>query len=61
MMFVTPNELTIMYQLWSLLSGKCHLENSALVRNGLPNSKILGTSSFMKIGSFDLSPSFSQS
>jgi hypothetical protein len=37
-MFVTPNELTIKYQLWSLLSGKCHLESSALVRNGLPNS-----------------------
>jgi hypothetical protein len=46
-MFVTPNELTIKYQLWSLRSGKCHLESSALVRNGLPNSKFSGTSCFI--------------
>jgi hypothetical protein len=57
-MFVTPNELAAKYQLWSLLSGKCHLESSALVRNGLPNSNFSGTSRVMKIGSFGLSPSF---
>jgi hypothetical protein len=41
-MFVTPKELAVMYQLWSLLSGKCHLESSALV----------------KIRSFGLNPNF---
>jgi hypothetical protein len=44
MMFVIPIELAIMYQLWSLMSEKCHLESSTLVRNGLPNSNFSGTS-----------------
>jgi hypothetical protein len=47
-MFVTPNELAIKYQLWSLLSEKCRLKSSALVRNGLLNSKFSGTLCFMK-------------
>jgi hypothetical protein len=60
-MFVTISELATMYQLWSLLSEKCHLESSAVERNGLQNSNFSGTSSFMKIRSFGLSPSFSRS
>jgi hypothetical protein len=53
-MFVTASELTVKYQLWSLLSEKCRLESSVLVRNGLPNLKFSGTSCFMKIGLFGL-------
>jgi hypothetical protein len=49
-MFVTPNELAIMYQLWSLLTEKCHLKSSTLVRNDLPKSIFSGTSCFIKTG-----------
>jgi hypothetical protein len=42
-MFVTPNELTVMYQLWSRLSGKGLLESCAVIKNGLPNTNFLGT------------------
>jgi hypothetical protein len=38
MMFITPNELAIMYQLWSHLSGKGLLESCAVIKNGLPNT-----------------------
>jgi hypothetical protein len=60
MMFVTPNELTVMYQLWSRLSGKGLLESCVLMKNGLPNTKFSLTCSFMKIGSCGLTNSFSR-
>jgi hypothetical protein len=59
-MFVTPNELSIMYQLWSHLSGKDLLESCAVIKNGLPNTNISGTCSFMKMGSCGRTNSFSQ-
>jgi hypothetical protein len=59
-MFVTPNELTVMYQLWSRLSGKGLLKSYALMKNDLPNTKFLETCSFMKIRSCGLTNSFSQ-
>jgi hypothetical protein len=58
-MFVTPNELAVMYQLWSRLSGEGPLESCALVKNGLPNTNFLGTCSFVKIGSCGLTNSLS--
>jgi hypothetical protein len=59
-MFVTPNELPVMYQLWSRLSGEGLLESCAVVKNGLPNTNFSGTSFFMKIGSCGLTNSLSQ-
>jgi hypothetical protein len=59
-MFITPNELAIMYQLWSHLSGKGLLESCVVVKNGLPNTNFLETCSFMKIESCGLTNSFSQ-
>jgi hypothetical protein len=59
-MFVTPNELTVMYQLWSHLSEKGLLESCAVVKNGLPNTNFSGTCSFMKMGSCGLTNSLSQ-
>jgi hypothetical protein len=59
-MFITPNELTVMYQLWSRLSGKDLLESCAVVKNGLPNINFSGTCSFMKMGSCGLTNSLSQ-
>jgi hypothetical protein len=58
MMFVTPNELAIMYQLWSHLSGKGLLESCAVIKNGLPNTIFSGTCSFMKMGSCGRTNSF---
>jgi hypothetical protein len=59
-MFITPNELTIMYQLWSCLSGKGLLESCAVIKNGLPNINFSGTYSFMKMGSCGRTNSFSR-
>jgi hypothetical protein len=59
-MFVTPNELVIMYQLWSRLSEKCLLESCVVIKNGLPNTNFSGTCSFMKIGSCGITNSFSR-
>jgi hypothetical protein len=59
-MFITPNELTVMYQLWSRLSGKGLLESCAVIKNGLSNTNFLGTCSFMKMGSCGLTNSLSQ-
>jgi hypothetical protein len=59
-MFITPNELTVMYQLWSRMSGKGLLESYAVVKNGLPNTNFLGTCSFMKMGSCGLTNSLSR-
>jgi hypothetical protein len=59
-MFITPNELTVMYQLWSRLSGKGLLESCAVVKNGLPNTNFSGTCSFMKMASCGHTNSFSQ-
>jgi hypothetical protein len=59
-MFITPNEVTVMYQLWRCLSGKGLLESCAVVKNDLPNTNFLGTCSFMKTGSCGLTNSFSQ-
>jgi hypothetical protein len=59
-MFVTPNELTIMYQLWSHMSGKGLLESCVVIKNGLPNTDFSGTCSFMKNGSCGLTNSFSR-
>jgi hypothetical protein len=59
-MFVTPNELAVMYQLCSCLSKKGFLKSCALVKNDLPNINFSGTCSFMKIGSCDLTSSLSQ-
>jgi hypothetical protein len=58
--FITPNELTVMYQLCSHLSGKGHLESCAVIKNGLPNINFLGTCSLMKMGSCGLTNSLSQ-
>jgi hypothetical protein len=58
-MFITPNELTVMYQLWSHLSGKGRLKSCAVVKNGLPNTNFSGTCSFMKMGSCGLTNSLS--
>jgi hypothetical protein len=60
-MFITPNELTAMYQLWSRLSGKGHLETCVLVKNGLPTTNLSGTCSFKKSGSCGITNSLSQS
>jgi hypothetical protein len=57
-MFITPNELTVMYQLWCRLSGKGLLESCAVVENGLPNTNFSGTCSFMKMGSCGRTNSF---
>jgi hypothetical protein len=59
-MFITPNELAIMYQLWRRLSEKCLFESCAVVKNGLPNTNFSGTYSFMKIRSCGLTNSFSR-
>jgi hypothetical protein len=59
-MFVTPNELAVMYHLWSHLNGKGLLGSCAVVKNGLPNINFLGTCSFMKIRSCGLTSSFSR-
>jgi hypothetical protein len=59
-MSVTPNELTVMYQLWSHLSGKGILESCAVVKNDLPNTNFSGTYSFMKMGLCGRTNSFSQ-
>jgi hypothetical protein len=59
-MFITPNELVIMYQLRSHLSGKDLLESCAVVKNGLPNINFLETCSFMKMGSCGLTNSLSR-
>jgi hypothetical protein len=59
-MFVTPNKLTDMYQLWSHVSGKGILESCAVVMNGLPNTNFSGTCSFMKIRSCGLTNRFSR-
>jgi hypothetical protein len=60
MMFVTPNELAVMYKLWSPLSGKGLLESCVLVKSGLPNTKFSRTCFFVKIGSCGLTNSLSQ-
>jgi hypothetical protein len=52
--FVTPNELAVMYHLWSRLSEKGLLESCAVVKNDLQNTNFLGICSFMKIGSCGL-------
>jgi hypothetical protein len=57
-MFVTPNELTIMYQLWSRLSGKGLLKSCTVVKNGLRDTHFSGTCSFMKMGLCDRTNSF---
>jgi hypothetical protein len=59
-MFITPNELTVMYQLWSHLSGKGLLESCVVIKNGLPNINFSGTCSFMKMGSCGRNNSFSR-
>jgi hypothetical protein len=59
-MFITPNELTIMYQLWSCLSGKGLFESCAVVKNGLPNTNFSRTCFFIKTRSCGLTSSFSQ-
>jgi hypothetical protein len=59
-MLVTPNELAVMYQLWSRLSEKGLLQSCAIIKNGLPNTNFSGTCSFMKMGSCDLTNSLSQ-
>jgi hypothetical protein len=59
-MFITPNELAVMYQLWSLLRGNGLLESYAVIKNGLPNTNFSGTCSFMKMGSCGRTNSFSQ-
>jgi hypothetical protein len=59
MMFIAINELAVMYQLWSRLSGKGLLQSCAVIKNGVPNTN-LGTCSFMKIGSCGLTNSFSR-
>jgi hypothetical protein len=58
--FVTPNELAVMYQLWSRLSEKDLLKSCMVVKNGLPNTNFLGTCSFMKIGLCGLTNSLSR-
>jgi hypothetical protein len=59
-MFITPNELAVMYQLWSLLTEKCLLKSCAVVKNSLSNRNFSGTCSFMKMGSCGHTNSFSQ-
>jgi hypothetical protein len=59
-MFVTPNELVVIYQLWTRLSGKGLLESCALVKNDLPNIIFSGICSFMKIRSCGLTNSLSR-
>jgi hypothetical protein len=58
-MLVTPNELAIMYELCSRLSGKGLLESCAVIKNGLPNINFSGRCSFMKMGSCGLTNSLS--
>jgi hypothetical protein len=59
-MFVTPNKITVMYQIWSHLSGKILMESCVLMKNDLPNIKFSGTCSFMKIGSCSFTNNFSR-
>jgi hypothetical protein len=59
-MLVTPNELTVIYQLSSCLSGKGLLESCAVVKNDLPNTNFVGTCSFMKMRSCGHTNSLSQ-
>jgi hypothetical protein len=49
-----------MYHLWSHLSEKSLLESCAVIKNDLPITNFLGTCSFMKIGSSNLTNSLSQ-
>jgi hypothetical protein len=59
-MFITLNELTVMYQLWSHLSGNGLLESCVVVKNGLSNTNFSETCSFMKMESCGLTNSLSQ-
>jgi hypothetical protein len=59
-MFDTPNELAIMYQLWSRLSGKGLLKSCAVIKNGLRNTNFSRTCFFMMIRSCGLTNSLSQ-